>query len=64
MTSNHCHVGIFMDQSAITLAHIDSDGIHLNFHGNAILKFNLLSLFSTFDPNCMNCRNDFDEACC
>ena len=55
---------VFMDQSDISLAHIDSDGIHPNFHGSTILKYNILSAFRTFDSNNMTFRNDYDNALC
>ena len=53
---------LFMDQVDITMAHIDSDGIHPNSYGTTILKFNFLSVFRTFDPNSMDFRNDYDNA--
>ena len=56
---------IYMDQSDISLAsHIDTDGIHPNFDGSTILKFNLLSAFRTFDSSNMTFRNDYDNALC
>ena len=39
-----------MDQSDITSAHICMDGVHLNFYGQTILKYNILSVFNTFNP--------------
>ena len=52
-----------MDQSAITQGHLDTDGIHLNYYGNTLLKYNILSVFRTFDPARMNFHNDYREAC-
>ena len=52
---------VYMDHSAITLDHLDSDGLHPNFYGSAILKHNLLSAFRTFNPNQMNFRNEYDQ---
>ena len=55
---------MFMDQSDITMAHIDSDGLHPNFYGSTILKYNILTTFHTFDPNCMTFRSDYENALC
>ena len=55
---------IFLDQDDITLAHIDSDGIHLNFNGTSILKYNILKVFHTFNCNYMNFNNDYNNALC
>ena len=41
---------LFIDQANITMAHISSDGIHLNSHGSAILLY-ISSLFDAFDRN-------------
>ena len=54
----------FMDQSNITMAHIDTDGLHPNYYGSTILKFNILKTFRTFDPNCMTFRSDYENALC
>ena len=53
---------VFMDQASITLAHIDDDGVHPNYHGSTILKFNILSAFRTFNRNNMDFRGDYVEA--
>ena len=53
---------IFMNQSAISLDHIDSDGIHPNFYGSTILKFNILGAFRTFDRNRMTFWSDYEKA--
>ena len=55
---------MFMDQAEISLNHIDSDGIHPNFYGSTILKFNILSAFRTFDRNRMTFRNEYENALC
>ena len=52
----------FMDHSGITLAHISSDGVHPNFHGTTILKFNILSTFRTFDPNSFDFKEDYENS--
>ena len=53
---------VFMDQADITMAHISSDGIHLNSHGTAILLYNILSVFNTFDGNFIDFRKDYEYA--
>ena len=53
---------VFMDQGAITLAHMDPDGLHPNHSGSSILRFNILSAFRTFESNRMTFRNDYDQA--
>ena len=53
---------VFMDQADITMAHISSDGIHLNSYGTAILFYNILSVFDTFDRNFIDFRNDYEYA--
>ena len=53
---------IFMDQNDISLLHISSDGLHLNYHGTTVLKMNILSVFSSFDFNLINFRNDYEKA--
>ena len=50
----------YMDQCDITLNHISSDGIHPNPSGTAILKYNILSAFSSFDSNLMDFKDDYD----
>ena len=52
----------FMDQSDITIAHISFDGIHPNFYGTTILKMNILSVFSTFNPYLCTFDSDYDRA--
>ena len=51
-----------MDQCDITLDHISSDGVHPNPNGTAILKYNILSAFSTFDRNLMDFKEDYERA--
>ena len=53
---------LFIDQADITMAHISSDGVHLNSHGTAILLYNILSVFDTFDGNFIDFRKDYDYA--
>ena len=52
----------FMDHSYITLAHISTDGVHPNFYGTTILKFNILSTFRTFDPNSFDFKEDYEKS--
>ena len=52
----------FIDQDDITIAHVSSDGIHLNSNGTCILLFNILSVFSKFDHNPMNFKDDYQYA--
>ena len=54
----------FMDQVDLTLAHIDSDGIHPNYYGSTILKHNILTVFDTFRPEFMDFQEDYDSALC
>ena len=53
---------VYMDQADITMAHISSDGIHLNSHGSVILLHNILSVFDTFDFNFSNFKRDYEYA--
>ena len=53
---------LFLDQADITMAHISSDGIHLNSHGSAILLYNILSLFDAFDRNFIDFNADYEYA--
>ena len=53
---------LFIDQDDIKLAHISSDGIHLNTHGTAILMFNIFSVFSAFNSSYMDFKEDYDYA--
>ena len=53
---------IFMNQDDITLAHIEDDGVHPNYLGSTILKYNILSVFRTFDRNQMDFRDDYVRA--
>ena len=53
---------LFIDQADITMAHISSDGIHLNSHGSAILLFNILSQFDAFDRNFIDFNDDYEYA--
>ena len=52
---------VFIDQADITMAHISSDGVHLNSHGTVILLRNILSVFDTFDENFID-FNDYKYA--
>ena len=54
----------FLDQVGITLDHIAADGIHPSFYGSTILKYNILSVFDTFDRNFMDFRHDYEKAIC
>ena len=53
---------IFMDQSDITPFHISFDGVHLNFHGQTLLKMCILSSFHTFNPYFIDFERDYDKA--
>ena len=53
---------LFMDQAAITMAHVSADGIHLNSHGSAILFYNILSVFDTFDGDFIDFKKDYEHA--
>ena len=53
---------IFMDQSDITPCHICFDGVHLNFHGQTLLKMCILSSFHTFNPYFIDFEHDYDNA--
>ena len=53
---------IFMDQSEISAAHISFDGVHLNFHGQTLLKMNILLCFQTFNPYISDFEQDYDRA--
>ena len=53
---------VYLDQSGITMDHISSDGIHPNSYGSTILKYNILSVFDTFDRDLMDFRNDYEWA--
>ena len=52
----------FMDHPHITLAHISSDGVHPNYHGTTILKFDILSTFRTFDRNFCDFMEDYQNS--
>ena len=52
----------FLDQADITMAHISSDGVHLNSHGTFILFYNILSVFDTFDASLIDFKNDYAYA--
>ena len=52
----------FVNQDDIKLAHVSSDGVHLNSHGTAILMFNLFSIFSSFNSNLMDFKEDYEYA--
>ena len=53
---------VFMDQKDISLQHISSDGLHLNYYGTTVLKMNILSVFRSFNVNLMNFRADYEKA--
>ena len=53
---------VFIDQADITMAHISSDGVHLNSHGTVILLHNILSVFDTFDRNFIDFKRDYEYA--
>ena len=53
---------IYMDQSDITSSHISTDGVHLNFFGQTILKMNILSCFNTFNPYFNDFVSDYDKS--
>ena len=53
---------VFLDQCDITLDHISLDGIHPNPSGTAILKFNILCVFSSFDSNFMDFKEEYERA--
>ena len=55
---------LFMDHVDFTLAHIDTDGIHPNHYGSAILKYNILSVFDTFNPIFMDFKEDYYSSFC
>ena len=52
----------FIDQNDIKLAHLSSDGVHLNSNGTFILLFNILSVFSKFDRNLMDFKDEYQNA--
>ena len=51
---------LYMDQSDISSDHVSSDGVHLNFHGQTLLKMNILSCFNTFNPYFNDFENDYE----
>ena len=52
----------YMDQSDVTSSHISMDGVHLNFHGQTILKYNILSTFNTFNPYFTDFEDDYESS--
>ena len=52
----------YIDQDNIKMAHVSSDGIHLNSHGTFVLLFNVLSCFSKFDRDFMDFDDDYQYA--
>ena len=52
----------YMDQSDITSSHVSMDGVHLNFYGQTILKYNILSVFNTFNPYFTDFEDDYDRS--
>ena len=53
---------MFIDQADITMAHLSSDGVHLNAHGTAILFYNILSVFESFDSNFIDFLEEYRYA--
>ena len=53
---------VFMDQADITMAHVSTDGIHLNSHGTSILLYNIMSVFNSFDGDSIDFKHDYDYA--
>ena len=53
---------VFMDHHHITLAHISPDGVHPNYFGSNILKFNILSTFRTFDSYSYDFMEDYQKS--
>ena len=53
---------IYMSQDDIKLVHISSDGVHLNSHGTAILMFNVFSVFSSFNSDLIDFKEDYNYA--
>ena len=53
---------VYMSQDDIGPAHLSSDGVHLNSYGTAILKFNVFSIFSSFDSNFIDFKKEYDQA--
>ena len=51
---------LYMDQSDISSDHVSSDGVHLNFYGQTLLKMNILSCFNTFNPYFNDFENDYE----
>ena len=52
----------FLDQSDITSSHIGYDGVHLNFHGQTLLKMSILSCFNTFNPYFTDFGYDYENS--
>ena len=42
--------------------YLSSDGVHLNSNGTFILLFNILSVFSKFDRNLMDFKDEYQNA--
>ena len=53
---------VYLSQNNINLAHISADGVHLNSYGTAILKFNVFSIFSSFNSNFIDFKEEYDYA--
>ena len=53
---------VYMDHGGITLAHISHDGVHPNFWGTTILKFNILSTFRTFNRRNFDFMEDYEKS--
>ena len=54
---------MYLDHSDIAMEHISTDGIHPNPLGSAILKYNILSVFDTFNSELMDFKEDYERAC-
>lgn len=53
---------VYIDQSDITTGHISGDGIHPNFYGTTVLKYNILSIFPTFNPYLSDFDDDYERS--
>ena len=53
---------LYMDQSDISSDHVSSDGVHLNFWGQNLLKMNILSCFHTFNPYFNDFEYDYERS--
>ena len=53
---------VYLDQCNITMDHISTDGVHPNYHGSTILKYNILTVFDTFNSYMMDFKDDYNRA--